>query len=102
MDPKGHLNTDRDGSRATVFSQKYLPVEGKQHVTEVDTPVCLYCRHQSDLGRGESFRVFMSPMRKHFDNATNAPPLKTMQSRKTQRVTDAKFRVTGFIDIKMK
>ena len=46
-------------------------------------------------------RVFASPTRKHFDNAKckDAPPLKTTPSRKTRRVTHAKFRVTGISDI---
>ena len=54
-----------------------------------------------ELGRRERFRVFASPTRKHFDDAKreDAPPLKTTRSRKTRRVTDAKFRVTGVGDI---
>ena len=45
--------------------------------------------------------VIASPTRKHFDDAKrkDAPPLKTTRSRKTRRVTDAKFRVTGVSDI---
>ena len=41
-------------------------------------------------------RVFASPTRKHFDDANreDAQSLKTTRSRKTRRVTDAKFRVS--------
>ena len=56
----------------------------------------------SEPGRRERFRVFASPTQKHFDDAKreDAPPLKTTRSRKTRRVTDAKFRVTGVSDIR--
>ena len=46
-------------------------------------------------------RIMASPTRKHFDDAKrkDAPPLKTTRSRKTRRVTDVKFCVTGVGEI---
>ena len=61
----------------------------------------LIIKIRAELGRRERFRVFASPTREHFDDAKreDVPPLKTMRSRKTRRVTDVKFRVTGVSDI---
>ena len=63
---------------------------------------CSLYSYISEQGRRERFCIFASPTRKHFDDAKreDAPPLKTTRSRKTQRVTDAKFCVTGISDIR--